>query len=74
MPISISLGYDDKNELEFSGYIASTSIENGILSIRSEDAIYLLRKDVQNQQLTISTIVENHRAGRRVMSPRASKS
>ena len=58
MPISIALGYDDKNETEFSGYIASTSIENGILVIRCEDAIYLLRKDVKNQQLTGATVVD----------------
>ena len=52
MPISISLGYDDKNEKEFEGYVASTSIENGTLRIRCEDAMYLLRKDVKNVQLS----------------------
>ena len=58
MSISIALGYDDKNEAEFSGFIASTSIENGILSIRCEDGMYLLRKDVKNQQLRHATVVE----------------
>ena len=58
MSISIALGYDDKNETEFSGYITSTSIKNGTLTIRCEDAIYLLRKDVANQQLTNATVVE----------------
>ena len=57
-PISVSLGYDNKNEIEFSGYIVSTSIENGILRVFCEDATYLLRKEVKNRQLAKATVVE----------------
>ena len=58
MPISIALGYDDKNELEFSGYIASTSIENDVLRISCEGVATSYAKEVQDGRLTHATAAD----------------
>ena len=52
LPIRIALGYDGDNRRELEGYIVSTSNNDGLLTIQCEDAMYLLRQEVQNQQLT----------------------
>ena len=58
LPLSIALGYEGDNKHEFAGYIVSTTNQDGLLRIACEDAMYLLRKDVTNQQLTDASLVE----------------
>lgn len=48
--VSISLGYNDELQHEFSGYVTEVVNRNGSLQIECEDALFLFRKTVADKQ------------------------
>lgn len=60
--VEISLGYDGKLRKEFFGYVTEILTNDSRLSIRCEDALFLFRKSVKDEQLKpakVSTIVQS---------------
>lgn len=47
--VTIKLGYDDKLETEFKGFLNTISSDGGNLKIECEDSIYLYRKQVKDK-------------------------
>lgn len=50
-PVSISLGYDDRLQNEFKGYLKAINTDGGNLTLECEDAIYLFDKKVDDVEL-----------------------
>lgn len=48
--VTISLGYDGDNALEFSGFVKRIGREKESLKVECEDALYLLRKSVADKE------------------------
>lgn len=48
--VTISLGYDGDNALEFSGFVKRIGREKESLKVECEDALYLLRKSVVDKE------------------------
>jgi hypothetical protein len=47
--VVIKLGYDNKNETEFVGYVTDVTNKSGTLTIACEDALFLFRRKIQDK-------------------------
>ncbi|WP_286435572.1 XkdQ/YqbQ family protein [Myroides odoratimimus] len=56
--VKVHLGYNDNLQEEFRGYIKEVLSNNGSITIECEDALFLFRKTVNNEQFTSITIKE----------------
>lgn len=54
--VRVWLGYDDNLVEEFRGYVREVLTNNGSLTIACEDALFLFRKNVKNQQLLKTSV------------------
>ena len=54
--VEIKLGYDDKNETEFTGYVKRISRDNNSLVIECDDALCLLEKTLKNAEYKSITL------------------
>ena len=54
--VEIKLGYDDKNETEFTGYVKRISRDNNSLVIECDDAFCLLEKTLKNAEYKSITL------------------
>lgn len=54
--VSIELGYDGNNEIEFTGYLKRISRDNNALTLECEDALYLLYKTVSDKEYKTVTV------------------
>lgn len=50
--VTIQLGYDDRLQTEFKGYLKAINTDGGNLTLECEDAIYLFDKKVADVELT----------------------
>lgn len=50
--VTIKLGYDDRLQMEFKGYLKAINTDGGNLTLECEDAIYLFDKKVSDVELT----------------------
>jgi len=50
-PVTIKLGYDDKLETEFTGYLQRVDTDDSHLTFNCEDGLYLTRKPVRDIEL-----------------------
>lgn len=48
--VSVSVGYDNNLKEEFRGYVREILTNNGSITIECEDALFLFRRDVKNEQ------------------------
>lgn len=49
--VTIQLGYNDRLQTEFKGYLKSIETDNGNLAFQCEDAIYLFEDKVKDEEL-----------------------
>lgn len=49
--VKVCLGYDNQLEEEFSGYVTKIVYNNSSIVIECEDALFLFRKSLENEQL-----------------------
>lgn len=56
--VKVQLGYNDNLQEEFRGYVKEVLTNNGAITIECEDALFLFRKTVKNEQFTSITIKE----------------
>lgn len=56
--VCIRLGYDDRLETEFTGYLKRISRDNNSLVLECEDALYLLDKSVEDKEYKTVSIRE----------------
>lgn len=60
--VEIELGYNDDLKTEFKGYLKSIKTDGGSLTLELEDAIYLFRKSVKDEEMkdaSVKKILEN---------------
>jgi hypothetical protein len=50
-PVTIRLGYDDRLETEFKGYLNRISADGGSLKLECEDELYLFRRPLKDEVL-----------------------
>jgi hypothetical protein len=48
--VEIWLGYDDNLKMEFKGYLNTISTDNSLIKLECEDALYLFRKSIKNNE------------------------
>lgn len=59
--VTIKLGYDDRLQTEFKGYLKAINTDGGNLTLECEDAIYLFDKKVKDEELkgiTLKALLE----------------
>lgn len=56
--VTVSLGYDDRLNEEFRGYVTKIVYNNSSIVIECEDALFLYRKSLANEQLQDITLKE----------------
>lgn len=59
--VAIQLGYDDRLQTEFKGYLKAINTDGGNLTLECEDAIYLFDKkvaDVELKSITMKALLE----------------
>lgn len=56
--VVIQLGYDGKPVEEFSGYLQEISVDNGNITLRCEDSLFLFRRPLPDLELKNSTLKE----------------
>lgn len=59
--VTIQLGYDDRLQTEFKGYLKAINTDGGNLTLECEDAIYLFDKkvsDVELKSVTMKALLE----------------
>ena len=54
--VKIELGYDDKLETEFEGYVESISTDGGSLVLNCEDGIFLYRVEIPNKEMVNASV------------------
>ncbi|WP_286442389.1 MULTISPECIES: hypothetical protein [unclassified Myroides] len=54
--VTVCLGYDNQLEEEFRGYVTKIVYNNSSIVIECEDALFLFRKSLQNEQLQEITL------------------
>lgn len=60
--IKVKLGYGEELKEEFEGYVKEVLTNNGSITIECEDALFIFRKSVKNEQyktITLKDIAEN---------------
>jgi hypothetical protein len=60
--VEIWLGYGDELKLEFKGYLNIISTDGNSISLQCEDELYLLRKNLKNEQfasVSVKKLLEN---------------
>lgn len=55
-PVTIQLGYDDKLETEFSGYLQRIDTDDSSLTFNCEDGMFLMRKPVKDKEFKNATV------------------
>ena len=55
-PVKIQLGYNDKLQTEFDGYLKSVKTDGGSLTLECEDALYLFNGSVKNAEYKNITV------------------
>lgn len=54
--VEIQLGYNDKLQTEFNGYLKSIKTDGGSLTLECEDGIYLFRKSLKDEELKTANV------------------
>ena len=57
--VEIRLGYDDRNELEFSGYVNRRTDKDGGMIVECEDAMFLFRQTQMANQEFVNTTMKS---------------